>query len=347
MEPELLILALDGAIVDVSQSVPSAVRRTVQEYFSRYLGVRGSGSLVSEADDEAFREAGLTDPALRSAALIAYLLSLLTGSFPRSREPNDIRQAAHFLERAAQKGEVVAAETLQQRADFAGMAAQIGAAGGGVAGVERALPKAWSHPLLFHQGGPEKSNVVARLHREIYLGRKNFARLEGGQQQLYRGPGQMEAETLAVSRERLERLRAAFRGRIGAITERTAAEATLLLQSLALDTMLDALVVREDRLSEEARLHRRGEGSSAAPPHPFMLLEAADRLDYGGTRPALYLGTTHVEMTAALAASASGPRSFTAWAIVPPGKVHDVFREAGAVSLFGTADEALATLLPS
>lgn len=347
MEAELLILALDGAIVDVSQSVPSAVRRTVQEYFSRYLGVRGSGSLVSEADAEAFRQAGLTDPALRSAALIAYLLSLMPSSFPRSREPNDIRQATHFLERAAQKGEVVSAETLQQRADFAGMAAQIRAAGGGGAGVARAMPKAWNHPLLFHQGGPEKSNVVARLYREIYLGRKNFARLEGDQQKLYRGPGQMEAESLAVSRERLERLRGALRGRIGAITERTAAETTLLLQSLALDTLLDALVVREDRLSEEARLQRRGEGSSAAPPHPFMLLEAADRLDYGGTRPALYLGTTPDEMAAAQAASAVGPRPFTAWAIVPPGRARDAFIAAGAARLFEVADDAFAALLPS
>ncbi len=349
-QPDLLIFHVDGALVDTTQSVDQAVRRTVQNYFSHFLGVHGSGSLLTEEDVQAFRFAGGFDnPWTLSAALIRYLLSLLPPIPYDGHPPSSPGEAVGALKRRRAALGQASFETIQKRARVAEAAAKIRTAGGGPAGVARVLGR-WAHPLLISEGSAQEGNLVRHLFQEIYLGRYEFARLERMPSQFYRGPGLIGNEQARLDDAAVRRLRARYAGSLGAVTEWPRGVAQHSLGNLKLDSFFDVLIAYEDIVSEEARLARRGE--AAVPlhkPHPFMVLEAAATLDPGGTRPAVYVGSTADDMRAARAAALAGPREIVPWALLPPTSdpvvVRALLDEAGAERLFESPDELATALL--
>ncbi len=237
---------------------------------------------------------------------------------------------------------------VRAKTDFAGAAARIRAAGGGLEGVT-ALVGEWEHPLLMDQGEVGEANLVRHLFQEIYLGRQDFGRLEKMHPRFYRGPGLRENERLLLGRAVMEHLRGRYRRRMGAVTEWTHTLASLSLHSLKLDTLFDVLVTAEDLTAEEARHERRGTPQALGKPHPFMLLEAAAHLDPGGNRPALYLGNTPDDMRAARAAAEAGERPFVAWAMMTPTTDREWLKaqlvEAGAERIIEQPVELEAALL--
>lgn len=346
--PDLLIWHLDGPIVDTSESVPSAVRRTVQNYFSLFLNIQGAGSFMQPADVQTFTLAGgFHDPVTLAASLIRYLLSLLPGQFPHNRPPRGIAEAIAFLRKSSLPIQHLSAEHFQARADFPATADAIRSAGGGRRGVAKVVRGGWAHPLLMDEG---EANLVRQLFREIYLGRKHFARLERAQPRFYRGPGQIESETLLSDIGTFERLHGRYRGSMALVTDRPLAEASTILGRLKVEKLFDAVVAHEEIVSEEARLRRLGQTETLEPPHPYTILEAAARLDPNGTRSALLIGNTPDEMLAAQRAADAGPRPFVGWGLVTPSPNREALRarlvEAGAAEVFDSAADLAHRLLP-
>lgn len=347
-KPELLIFNLDGAVIDVNQSITSAIRRTVQTYFSRFLEIRGSGALVSEEAVQQFRLAGLQEPEQLSAALIGYLLSLLPHSFHRSSyDSRHINQAIGFVKKTSQPVKHLSISYLSDKADFAKMATRLKKAGGGVQALEKVMPAAWFHPLLMNQGEIDKGNLVGRLYWEIYLGSKKFSRLKRMPPRFWRAPGLIETETLLLDFETLLKLRAKYRKRMAVVTMRKRENALLVMKQFAIDQLFDALITAEHILAEETRLRRFGETKSVSLPSPFMLLEAAAHLDYDGKKPALFVGSTIVDMQAGQAADMKvDERSFSTWALLPSHleAIKEQFATAGAQQVFNNSHD-LATVL--
>jgi HAD superfamily phosphatase len=345
--PDLLIWNLDGPIVDTRESYPSAIRRTVQTYFSLFLNIQGAGSLVQLADVQAFRLAGgFHDSVDLSAALIRYLLSLLPGQFPSNRAPRGIEEAISFLRKASASLQKLPADFLAERADFQATAEAVRQAGGGRQGLARVVRGGWSHPLLMDEG---EGDLVRQLFQEIYLGRKHFARLERAQPRFHKGPGQVENETLLSDIGTFERLHGRYRGRMALVTNRSLAEAQLVLRQHNIEKLFDTVVAHEEIVSEEARLRRLGQAEALEPPHPFTVLEAAARLDPDGARSAVVIGDTPDEMVAATRAAATGGRPVAGWGLVTSSLERDALQvrlaEAGAVAVFDSVADLVNRLL--
>lgn len=348
LKPELLIFNLDGGVIDVNQSITSAIRRTVQTYFSRFLEIHGSGSLVSEEAVQQFRLAGLQEPEQLSAALIGYLLSLLPHSFHRpSHDSRHINQAMGFVKKTSQPVKHLSISYLRKKADFAKMAARLEKAGGGVQALEKVMPAAWFHPLLMNQGEIDKGNLVGRLYWEIYLGMKKFSRLKRMPPRFWRAPGLIDTEKLLLDFETLQKLRAKYRKRMAVVTMRKRESALLVMKHFTIDRIFDVMITAEDILAEETRWRRFGETKSVTLPDPFMLLEAAAHLDYDGREPALFVGSTIVDMQAGQAADMKADkRSFSTWALLPSHleAMKEQFASAGAQQVFNNPHD-LATVL--
>jgi HAD superfamily hydrolase (TIGR01548 family) len=340
MPPELVIFDLDGTLVDVRDSYREAVRRTVQAYFGQVLGLRGNTALVSHRDIQAFKLAGgLNNDWDLSAALIRYLLSLLDTVPQVSHNVSSIHEAARTLRRAGSQLTLTLAE-LDKRSDFEAMARELNQAGGGLAGLASLLGSL-EHPLLFYSGDLTNHNVVQRLFQEFYLGRRYFSSLHRTPPYFYRGPGLIEQETLLVSRALLQALDQATDHKLGVATGRPEAEARLALDIFQIGGYFRSVVAHEDVVAEESRMARLGEPTTLSKPHPYVVLEAAERLDPGGQRPAVYIGDTPDDMTAARLANRQRP--FTGWgalwATSDPEVVRVALQEAGAERILDHPEE--------
>lgn len=345
MPPELVIFDLDGTLVDVRNSYREAVRRTVQAYFGQVLGLRGNTPLVTQRDIQIFKLAGgLNNDWDMSAALIRYLLEFVDERPRVSHQVANTHEAARTLRNAGRRLKVTLAE-LRDRANFETVAAQLRAAGGGLAGMARVLGSA-EHPLLFYGGDLTDHNVVQRLFQEFYLGRRHFASLHATRPYFYRGPGLIEQETLMVGRAQLQALDTATGHRLGVATGRPHAEAHLALDLFQISGYFRAVVSYEDVVAAEARLARRSEPANLSKPHPFILLEAAERLDPGGRRLAVYIGDTPDDMHAASRAALQRP--FVGWgalwSVIEPETVRPLLVEAGAERILEHPNELMPLL---
>ncbi|HBY92569.1 MAG TPA: hypothetical protein DEP84_01180 [Chloroflexi bacterium] len=310
MPPELVIFDLDGTLVDVRSSYREAIRRTVQAYFGQVLGLRGNTPLVTHRDIQAFKLAGgLNNDWDMSAALIRYLLALLGEVSPLLHQVTNTHEAARTLRRAGNRLKITLGE-LRSRADFETAADQLRQAGGGLAGLAT-LVGTVEHPLFFYGGELTGHNVIQRLFQEFYLGRRHFSSLHRAQPYFYRGPGLIEQETLMVGRAHLQRLDCATGHKLAVATGRPHAETHLALEMFQIGRYFRAVVTHEDVVAEEARLARVGEPENLSKPHPFALLEAADRLDPDGQRLAAYIGDTPDDIFAATGAALQRP--FVGW----------------------------------
>jgi phosphoglycolate phosphatase-like HAD superfamily hydrolase len=348
-----LIFRLEGAVVDTTNGVDAAVRRTVQNYFSHFLDIHGAGHLVSEQDVQAFRlVGGLDDPWDLTAALIRYLLSLIQEPLRRGADiPENPGQALSFLKARSQPVRHLSLDYFQKRANFREAAARIREAGGGIRGVTESLQGGWRHPLLMAEGAVGEGNLVAQLYQEIFLGRDQFVRLEKGRARFYRGPGMIENETLLLDRAKIEAVRSQYRGRLGLVTGRARVVAELTLRRLDVEKLFDVLVTREDITGEEARQQRLGEPMSMSSPHPYSITEAASFMDPGAARAAAHVSTSVDDVRAARKAGVEEGRPWLAFAVVPPGSVglHDEwveqFRGAGAHEIWETPANMVSYLL--
>lgn len=342
MSVELLVFDLNGTLIDVRRSYREVVRRTVQAYFARMLGLRGGDALITTRDVLAFKGAGgFEDDRELSAAIVRYLLSFIEDPPRDVPRPPEIDAADIYLRHAgAQVREDLG--DLRERADFEGIAERIEAAGGGLDGLEAVLGEL-AHPLWFYEGDLFTSNIIVRLFQEFYLGQRFFPRVYEERPLFYTGAGLIEHERLLVPHHVLARLRDRYQKRLAIATERSAAEAQIAIDAHQLEPFFRTVVVHEDVVSEEARLERLGEPQSLSKPHPYSLLEAATRLDLEAQYAAAYLGDTPEDVHAAQ--NADEERPFEGWGVVWGADDPEFLREqlvaAGAVRIFEDPEELL------
>ncbi len=313
MTSHLLIFNLDGSVIDTNNSISSAIRRTVQNYFSHFLGIHGSGSLVSEETVRLFWQAGVDDPQELSAGLIGYLLNLLPEKFHSSRPPRNIFEAAAFLKKTSQSIQHISTTYLQKKANFSQLIAATRKAGGGRKGFQKVIGRYLKHPLLLSTGDIDKSNLVGRLYIEFYLGYKNCYRVERVRPRFYRKAGLIENESLLINNQSLQQIRRAYKHRMAIITNRKLANAKFIMQQYQLEHFFDAVITNEDIIAEQARRRRLKQDTTIALPLSFMLLEAIEHLDYQGTQPVLYVGNQPHDVLVARKAASKSKRDISNW----------------------------------
>ena len=337
MEP-LYILTLEDALLDTSTTVVPAVQQTLQDYFSRYLGVRGPVMLASADDVAAFQRAGaFATPWALAAAMVRVALAQLPGSARSGRAPEDMRRAVAALQSRARTLPTTSLERLRERADFAGAAATIEGAGGGWPGVRKVVGKL-AHPLFIADADAAGLNVPRRLFLEIFLGQAGFARVGGESASLAPQAGLLDAVTLRLP---LDTLRALHErgGKLALLAPWPREIVRLVLASLGAAPLVDLLFTEEDITSEEARARRLGEPAALGFPHPWMIEEAARTLDPRRERQPILIAARPEAIRAARAAEPPAE----AWALLPAtGEAEPwraALRDAGATRLFERPDE--------
>lgn len=339
---ELLIFDLDGTLIDVRRSYREVVRRTVQAYFARMLGLRGNEALVSSRDVMAFKLAGgFNNDWELSAGIIRYLLSFIKNPPQDVPRPPEIDAADIYLRHGGAQVEEDLTD-LRERADFETAAERIRDAGGGLEGVQMLVGEL-EHPLFFYEGDIFTANIVTRLFQEFYLGKRHFPEVYEERPLFYTGAGLIEQERLMVPQHILAELRTQYERRLAIVTERPMPEATIAMQSHQLYPFFKTVVALEDITSEEARLERLDRPASRTKPHPYSLLEAAIRLDPEAQHDAAFVGDTAEDIVTA--ENANQTRAFDGWGVLwgsdDPESVRQRLEAAGADRILEEPEELL------
>ncbi|MCI0477053.1 MAG: hypothetical protein L0Y55_12460, partial [Anaerolineales bacterium] len=159
---DVLIFDIDGVLVDVSESYRDAVRRTAQLYLQAVIGLPPcDGELVSRADVAAFKLAGgFNNDWDLTTGLLRYFVAMLDAQpTPRATTETSTEIIA-FLRQAGRQIHTTV-ESLRERKNIRAFAAQVRAAGGGLAAVRQILGARNDH-LIFADGEVRGANLVKR-----------------------------------------------------------------------------------------------------------------------------------------------------------------------------------------
>lgn len=339
---EQLIFDLDGTLVDVRRSYREVVRRTVQAYFARMLGLRGNEALVTTRDVMAFKVIGRFDSYWDlSAGMIRYIISFIEESPQDVPRPPEIDAADIYLRHAGAQVQEDLTD-LHDRADFEAAAERIRDTGGGLQGLTGVVGEL-EHPLWFYEGDMFTANIITRLFQEFYLGTRHFPEVYEERPLFYTGAGLIEQERPLVPQHILAELRKRYERRLAIVTDRPMPEAQIAMESHQLHPFFKTVVAHEDVTSEEARLERLGTPASRNRPHPYSVLEAAIRLDFEGDYTAAYIGDTPDDIVTATRANEE--RHFASWGVLwgsdDPEGTRQELEAAGADRILEEPEELL------
>lgn len=310
---ELLVFDMDGTLIDVSRSYREVVRRTVQAYFARMLGLRGNEALVTTRDVMAFKLTGGFDSEWDLAAgMIRYLISFIEDPPAEVPRPPEIDAADIYLRHAGAQVQEELTE-LREQADFEAAAERVRDAGGGLEGLTAVVGEL-EHPLWFYEGDMFTANIITRLFQEFYLGKRHFPEVYEERPLFYTGAGLIEQERMHVPQHILAELRKRYERRLAIVTDRPMAEAQIAMEAHQLHPFFRSVVANEDVISEEARLERLGRPASRSRPHPYSVVEAAIRLDFDGEYHAAYVGDRPDDIVTAKRANEERP--FESWGVL-------------------------------
>lgn len=251
--PDLIIFDMDGVLVDTRSSYDQAVLTTVNAYCEQEFGRCHDTSVVDLA-------------ALRGC-----------GGF------NNDWDLTYGVVWVLESG-----YTTPER--FLDACSRVGAAGGGLVGLQRALP---TLVTIRYDGDVGSGNLLKQLFQERYLGPQLFHQIYG----LPVGPSVTEAlidtEVALISKETLVAL--SMRCPLAIATGRPRAEAEYTLKRLKIQSMFSAVVTLDDCPP--------GRGK----PDPYPLELAMRRVASFGTKwsidVVIYLGDLPDDVQAARAAS--------------------------------------------
>jgi len=298
---DVIIFDIDGVLVDVSESFRDAIRQTTQLYLEAVMGLSpANGELVSREDVAAFKLAGgfNNDWDLTTGILRYFIAMLDSRRETQETPPKTMDEIIAFLRRAG-NNIVTNVEELRQQKKLIPFAEALRARGGGLAAVREILGDRNAH-LLFAEGDLRGTNLVQRLFEEIYLGEALFNEEYGAMPLFYHGPGLIRRERLIPSQSALAEL--GKRVALGIATGRPRHQATFTLETAGILGLFRSLVAFEDIATAEEKLyHATGERTRLSKPHPFALLEAAQRIMPAPARCA-YVGDTLDDVRAANAA---------------------------------------------
>jgi len=297
---DILILDMDGVLIDVSKSYRETILRTVHIYLETCLGIeRGKRSWVTEADISLFKSVGgFNNDWNLTSGLLLYLFSIL-GIPPHSKRKHfsSIEKVIlHLRKRSYEFSSSRATRFKKQHLSL--FIEKVRALGGGLRGIRRALGASWDG-WIYGSGDLDQENVVKRIFQEVYLGMQ-FSSFYHLRPLFYRDQGLYLHERLLIPRGVLSSLRRKIR--MGIASGRPRFEAVLALKRFRLLPYFDSVVTLDECMEEEARiLYSTGKRINYSKPHPYSLLRVVQEIGIPNPRCG-YVGDVVDDMLAARAA---------------------------------------------
>lgn len=296
---DVLILSVNDVLIDVSRSYREVVCKTVQLYLEHAIGLTPSKEPLLTPDEVTLLQkiGNFTDYRDLATAFLIYFIELLP-SVPVPTFPSKFHVPAliAYLQ-LAKGGTRISVDMLREKKDILQLARSVAAAGGGgIKGVNSALPRVNRH-LLINSGSITKTDLAGRIFQELYLGADLFERIYEQPALIIQSTGYMEHESLLIKRDLLVQI--SQKVQLAAVSNSPQSEVEHALKAAGVEQYFKAVVTLDD-------IYR----AKAQPiPHPWVLLEAARRLHPTPARSA-YVGANPGDVQAAKAANETVP--FTA-----------------------------------
>jgi HAD superfamily phosphatase len=296
---DVLILDMDGVLIDVSDSYRKTIQKTVHLYLTTLLGLKIDPQKVSlDKAISLFKSAGgfNNDWDLTSGLLIYLLSTSNLPPFPKPVKFSTISEVVDHL-RAKAKGSHARRTLRVNLRHLSSFLGKVKTSGGGLKSVRKHLRNSWDG-WVYRSGGLDRENVIKRIFQEVYLGEMfiPFYRLRP---LFYSGRGYYLREKMLIPRLVLSRLQKKLR--LGIASGRPRYEAELALKRFRLFSYFDSVVTLDDCLEEEDRILRvTGKRVRCSKPHPYPLLRAIHEI--GLSHPQCgYVGDVVDDMRAARA----------------------------------------------
>ncbi len=297
LDVEIVILDMDGVLIDVSKSYRETIKKTVAIYLKSVLGLKGDEkALVSDDDIVAFKEiGGLNNDWDVTTGLLCYLVTLLEGEEPGDAHGMDsMDEVILFLKENRDRIRGGLREILEKK-DIPGFRQRARSLGAGLEAVKKALSSGKPR-FIFGTGDLNVDNLVKRIFQEIYLG-SHFRTIHGFSPLFYSRGGFFKRERLLVRRESLSIL--SKRVKMGIASGRPKAEASLGLGNFRIEHYFQSLVTLEDCEAEQERiLALEGKRVNLFKPNPFSIIKAI-RMIHPGMVKCAYVGDIPDDIEAA------------------------------------------------
>jgi HAD superfamily phosphatase len=298
---DILILDMDGVLIDVSKSYRRAIQQTIKIYLETCLGFeRNREDWVTNEEISLFKSAGgfNSDWDLTSGLLLYLLFISGIPCLPRRKRFSSICEIVSYLKRKSSIFRRETALRLKRKPLFSFLK-NVGSAGGGLRGVHRILGSSWEG-WVYRTGDLRQQNLVERIFQEIYLGKEftshyHLPRLFYGE-----GEGLHLQERLLTPREVLSSLRKKLK--MGIASGRLRFEAELALKRFRLYPYFDSVVTLDECEEEEKRILRStGKRIQCSKPYPYSILRVVREIGIGNPRCG-YVGDVVDDIMAAKAA---------------------------------------------
>lgn len=291
LEIDALIFAANDVLIDVSFSYREVVKQTVQLYMERAIGLSPSKEpLITPAEVVLLQKVGhFTSYWDLATALVMYFVEMLP-SIPPPTFPSSFHVPAILAYLQLAGGNLrLSVGSLRQQKDIGKLAADIAAAGGGIEGANKALPRENRH-MLVASGDITKTNIVSRIFQELYLGADLFERVYSQQAILIQSTGYAEHESLIIDRDILAQL--GQKVALAVVSDRPHSEVERSLKARNIHQYFQSIITLDD-------IARAG----AKPiPNPWPLLAAINQLQPAPNNSA-YVGANLGDIQAAKAAN--------------------------------------------
>ncbi len=309
---DALIFSSADVLVDVNYSYREVVRKAVQIYLERTIGLPPSPETLLTSDEVILLEkaGGFTNYWDLATAFIIYFIELLP-PVPVPTFPSKFHVPAiiAYLQMAGARLHI-GTDKLREQKDITRLAHDIINTRGGLDGADDVLPHENRH-LLVNVGDVGKTNLIGRIFQELYLGASLFESIYEQPALLVQSTGYSEHETLIIDPEALAELSRQMP--LGLVADCSKIEIDHTLQARNIAPYFQTVITLDDVTA--------GKGKPLS--DPWSLLEAARKLTPTPSRVA-YVGANSGHMKAAKAANQTVP--FTAIGCLSGGYDKEILR---------------------
>jgi phosphoglycolate phosphatase-like HAD superfamily hydrolase len=295
LEVDALIFSCYDVLIDARYSYHEVVRKTAQIYLEQALGLTPSAvPLLTPEEVVLLQKRGIFPNYWDlSKALVMYFIELLPPvAAPTFPSKFHVPAIIAYLQFAG--GNLrLSVDALREQKDIAQFATDVAAAGGGLDGAHRVLPKQNRH-MVVATGKVTKTNIVGRIFQELYLGADLFERLYQEPAIIVQSTGYAEHESLVMDADILAAI--SKKVSLAVISDRPRSEVQRSLRARKIDTFFQVIVSQDEIRQAKAQ----------SVPAPWSLLEAARLLRPTPTHSA-YIGANIGDVQAAKAANETVP----------------------------------------
>ena len=273
---DILILDMDGVLIDVSRSYRKTIQRTIQIYLEGCLGFeRGRRGWIADEEISHFKSVGgFNNDWDLTSGLLLYLLSTSGISpLPKRKKFSSIPEVVSYLKT---KSSMFHRKPIRlKRKQLLSFLEKVKSKGGGLRGVRRALGTS-REGWVYGVGDPDQGNLVKRIFQEVYLG-KIFSRRYHLRPIFYKGKGLYLQERTMIPGKILATLRK--RVRMGIASGRPRFEAELALSRFRLHPYFDSVVTLNECEAEENHIFLSARKKIAfSKPHPYSILRVVQEI---------------------------------------------------------------------